>query len=172
LSIPRTYARLSIGDIKVVFEDKEIMKISAHKVSPDVYALNFDDIEVVLEGKEIKTLLLEVMQTFAPGESTKSEANRSKDFMRRIKNANDVGIQKLLLVADHEDLLVLLKNGELDEKLQDKFFKNMSDKNRKMFEEDLIYQFKDGIPAERAKEAINRLMQTVKDLELEGSLTY
>ena len=148
------------------------MKISAHKVSPDVYALNFDDIEVVLEGKEIKTLLLEVMQTFAPGESTKSEANRSKDFMRRIKNANDVGIQKLLLVADHEDLLVLLKNGELDEKLQDKFFKNMSDKNRKMFEEDLIYQFKDGIPAERAKEAINRLMQTVKDLELEGSLTY
>ncbi len=147
------------------------MKISAHKVSPDVYALNFDDIEVVLQGKEIKTLLFEVMQTFAPGESTKSEANRSKDFMRRIKNANDVGIQKLLLVADHEDLVVFLKNGELDEKLQDKFFKNMSDKNRKMFEEDLIYQFKEGIPAERTKQAINRLMKIVKDLELEGSLT-
>jgi hypothetical protein len=148
------------------------MKISARTVSPDVFALNFDDIEVVLKGKEIKTLLLEVMQTLAPGESTKNETTRSKDFMRRIKNADDVGIQKLLLVADHEDLLVLLKNGELDEMLQDKFFNNMSDKNRKMFEEDLIYQFKDGLPAERARQAIERLIKTAKDLELEGSLTY
>jgi hypothetical protein len=148
------------------------MKISARKVAPDVYALNFDDTEVVLEGKEIKMLLLEVMQTLAPGGSTKKEDTRTKDFMRRIKNANDVGIQKLLLVADHEDLLVLLKNGELDEMLQDKFFNNMSDKNRKMFEEDLVYQFKDGIPAQRAKQAINRLIETTKDLEVEGSLTY
>ncbi|MBC8267618.1 MAG: hypothetical protein H8E36_02615 [Rhodospirillaceae bacterium] len=148
------------------------MKISARKVAPDVYALNFDDTEVVLEGKEIKMLLLEVMQTLAPGGSTKKEDTRSKDFMRRIKNANDVGIQKLLLVADHEDLLVLLKNGELDEMLQDKFFSNMSDKNRKMFEEDLVYQFKDGIPAQRAKQAIKRLIETAKDLEVEGSLTY
>ena len=148
------------------------MKISARKVAPDVYALNFDDTEVVLEGKEIKMLLLEVMQTLAPGGATKKEDTRSKDFMRRIKNANDVGIQKLLLVADHEDLLVLLKNSELDEMLQDKFFNNMSDKNRKMFEEDLIYQFKDGIPAQRAKQAISRLIETTKDLEVEGSLTY
>ncbi len=148
------------------------MKISARKVAPDVYALNFGDTEVVLEGKEIKMLLLEVMQTLAPGGSTKKEDTRTKDFMRRIKNANDVGIQKLLLVADHEDLLVLLKNGELDMVLQDKFFNNMSDKNRKMFEEDLLYQFKDGVPAARAKKAINRLIETTKDLEVEGSLTY
>ena len=148
------------------------MKISARKVAPDVYALNFGDTEVVLEGKEIKMLLLEVMQTLAPGGSTKKEDTRTKDFMRRIKNANDVGIQKLLLVGDHEDLLVLLKNGELDMVLQDKFFNNMSDKNRKMFEEDLLYQFKDGVPAARAKQAINRLIETTKDLEVEGSLTY
>jgi hypothetical protein len=160
LSIQRPYASL-------VF-----MKISARKVAPDVYALNFDDTEVVLEGKEIKMLLLEVMQTLAPGGSTKKEDTRAKDFMRHIKNANDVGIQKLLLVADHEDLLILLKSGELDTVLQDKFFNNMSDNNRKMFEEDLIYQFKDGIPEPKVKQAIHRLIETTKDLEVEGTLNY
>lgn len=148
------------------------MKILARKVAPDVYALNFDDTEVVLEGKEIKMLLLEVMKILAPGGSTKKEDTRAKDFMRRIKNANDVGIQKLLLVGDHEDLLVLLKNGELDMALQDKFFNNMSDKNRKIFEEDLVFQFKDGVPVQRAKQAINRLIEITKDLEVEGSLVY
>jgi hypothetical protein len=148
------------------------MKISARKVAPDVYTLNFDETEVVLEGKEIKMLLLEVMKTLAPGGSTKKEDTRSRDFMRHIKNANDVGIQKLLLVADHEDLLILLKTGELDMVLQDKFFNNMSDNNRKMFEEDLLYQFKDGVPGPKAKQAINRLIEIAKDLEVEGSLNY
>ncbi|MBL6932611.1 MAG: hypothetical protein ISR45_06640 [Rhodospirillales bacterium] len=148
------------------------MKISARKVAPDVYAINFDDTEVVLEGKEIKMLLLEVMQTLAPGGATKKEDTRAKDFMRHIKNANNVGIQKLLLVADHEDLLILLKTGELDTVLQEKFFSNMSDNNRKMFEEDLIYQFRDGVPGPKVKQAINRLIETAKDLEVEGSLNY
>lgn len=148
------------------------MKISARKVAPDVYALNFDDTEVVLDGKEVKMLLLELMQTLAPGGSTKKEDTKSKDFLRHIKNANDVGIQKLLLVADHDDLLVLLKAGELDEVLQDKFFNNMSKTNRKMFEEDLLYQFKDGVPKQRTKQAINRLIDITKDLEVEGTLVY
>ncbi len=148
------------------------MKISARKVAPDVYALNFDDTEVVLDGKEIKLLLLEVMKTLAPGGSTKKEDTRSKDFMRHIKNANDVGIQKLLLVADHDDLLVLLKAGELDTVLQDKFFNNMSPNNKKMFEEDLIYQFRDGVPDPRIKQSINRLIDIAKDLEVEGTLNY
>lgn len=148
------------------------MKISARKVAPDVYALNFDDVEVVLEGKEIKMLLVEVMQTLAPGGASKKEDTRAKDFMRHIKNANDVGIQKLLLVADHDDLVILLKTAELDAVLQDKFFNNMSDNNRKMFEEDLVYSFKDGVPEPRTKQAIHRLIEITKDLEVEGSLTY
>ena len=148
------------------------MKIFAHKVAPDVYTLNFDDTEVELDGKEIKKLLLEVMQMLAPGGFTKKEDTRRKDFMRDIKNANDVGIQKLLLAGDHDDLLILLKAGELDEILQDKFFSNMSDTNRKMFEEDLIYQFKDGVPKPRTKKAINRLIEIAKDLEVEGTLVY
>jgi len=148
------------------------MKISAHKVAFDVYALNFDDTEVELDDKEIKKLLLEVLQMLAPGGSTKKDDTRSKDFMRHIKNANDVGIQKLLLVGDHDDLLILLKAGELDEILQDKFFNNMSDTNRKVFEEDLIYQFKDGVPKPRTKKAINRLIKIAKDLEVEGTLVY
>lgn len=148
------------------------MKISCRKVAPDVYALNFDDVEVVLEGKEIKLMLLEVMQTLAPGGASKKEDTRSKDFLRHIKNANDVGIQKLLLVADHDDLLVLLKTGELDTALQDKFFNNMSDNNRKIFEEDLMYKFKDDVPDARTRKSINRLIEIAKDLEVEGTLVY
>lgn len=148
------------------------MKISCRKVAPDVYSLNFDEVEVVMEGKEIKLMLLEVTQTLAPGGASKKEDTRSKDFLRHIKNANDVGIQKLLLVADHDDLLVLLKVGELDTVLQDKFFNNMSDNNRKIFEEDLLYKFRDDVPDARTRQSINRLIEIAKDLEVEGTLTY
>ena len=46
------------------------MKILAHKAAPGAYAFNFDDTEVVLESKKVKTLILEVMQTLALGGSS------------------------------------------------------------------------------------------------------
>ncbi|MHA1597928.1 MAG: FliG C-terminal domain-containing protein [Alphaproteobacteria bacterium] len=148
------------------------MKISARKVAPDVYAITFDDTEVVLEGGDIKTLLMEVMKIMAPGGSTRKSAEKNKEFLRHIKNANDVGIQKLLLVADHDDLLVLLKKAEDDQLLQDKFYNNMSDTNRKMFVEDLNYQFQGEVPLARERDAFKRLMVTASELESDGSLVY
>jgi len=148
------------------------MKISARKAAPDVYTITFDDTEVALDGGDIKTLLLEVMKLLAPAGSTQKVKEKTKEFLRHIKNANDVGIQKLLLVAKHEDLLVLLKKAEDDPVLQDKFFSNMSDTNRKTFVEDLDYHFRDKLPPAREREAFERLIKTAKELEADGSLVY
>ncbi|MBT3238853.1 MAG: hypothetical protein HOK06_07995 [Rhodospirillaceae bacterium] len=148
------------------------MKINARKVAPDVYAITFDDTEVVFEGGDIKTLLLEVMKLLAPGGSTKKASEQNKEFLRHIKNANDVGIQKLLLLAKHEDLLVLLKKAEDDQLVQDKFYNNMSETNRKMFVEDLNYQFQGDLPSGRENDSFKRLIAMAKELEADGSLVY
>jgi hypothetical protein len=86
------------------------MKILAHKAAPGAYAFNLDDIEVVLESKKIKILILEVMQTLAPGSST--------------------------------------------------------------VEEDPIYQIKNGVPKQRTKEAVKRLIKIAKELKVKGTLIY
>jgi hypothetical protein len=66
-------------------------------------------------------LSLEVKQIFAPGGATIKTKHHTKDFMRQIKNANNMGINKLLLVDDCDDLLILLKAGKLDEVLKNNF---------------------------------------------------
>ena len=86
------------------------MKILAHKAARGAYNFNFDDTEVVLESKKIKTLILEVMQTLAPGGST--------------------------------------------------------------VEEDPIYQIKNGVPKQRTKEAVKRLIKIAKELKVKGTLIY
>ncbi len=148
------------------------MKISLDKTGGDEYALRFDDTEVILDGDQVKHLLMAVMKTLAPGELVGNESSRAKDFIERIKTASDVGIQKLLLVAEHDDMLMLLKSGQDDQALQDKFIANMSDKLHKIFEEDLLYQFTDGVPEVQLLQAVGRLIEKAAELEEEGTLTY
>ncbi|MEE8394300.1 MAG: FliG C-terminal domain-containing protein [Rhodospirillales bacterium] len=148
------------------------MKIVVRKAAPDVYSLNFDDCEIALEERELKELLLQITKILLPHEREQSAEERAKTFMRHIKNANDVGIQKFLRVADEEDILILLKAAENDEVLLNKFYANMTELSRKMFAEDLTYKFKDDVPRPRLKKAIERLGRTAKKLENEGSLVF
>lgn len=148
------------------------MEINARQAAPDVYTITFDETEVVLEGGDIKTLLLEVMKLLAPDGSTEKSKEKAKEFLRHIKNANDVGIQKLMLSARHEDLLVLLSKAEDDQVLQDKFFNNMSDTNRKVFVEDLDFQSREEQPEGLERDAFKRLIKTARKLEADGSLVY
>ena len=157
------------------------MKIHAKQVAPDVFSVSFGETEVVLEGSEVKILLLQLMQVMAPAGTgadadaaiviSKEDKSR-KDFLNRIRTANDVGIQKLLLVADHHDLLALLKSTEGNASLHDKFFSNMSPNNAKMFNEDLTYEFRDGLPEKRRREALDRLIKLTRELELDGDLIF
>jgi hypothetical protein len=149
------------------------MKISAKKAAPDVFVLTFDDAEIVLDGKEVKNLLIQLTQVLVPGGGVgKDPEEKTQEFVRRAKNANDVGIQRLIGAVDHDDVLVLLKVAEGNEALIQKFKANMSDKSWKMMAEDLAYKFKDTVPPGQVTVAISRLAAASKELEDEGVLFY
>ena len=149
------------------------MKITAKKAAPDVYSISFDDTEVALEGNDLKSLLIQITRLLSPAsELAKSGEERRKEFIRHIKNANDVGLQKFLLVADHEDVLILLKIAEDDKALLKKFYGNMSERSRKICIEDLVYKYQDGVSAAQVTAIIGRLGAIAKDLENEGTLVY
>jgi len=153
------------------------MKINAKEVAPDVYSVSFGETEIILQGSEVKILLMQLMQVLAPGAAggeavTSTQDRKRLDFLNKITNANDVGIQKLMLVADHQDLLALLKSTEDNTAIHTKFFNNMSNNNAKMFNEDLTYEFRDGLPDKRRREALDRLIKQAHELELDGDLVY
>ena len=70
------------------------MRISVKRAAPDVYALRLDDAELALDGAELKALLVEITRILAPSADVgKTAADRARDFLRHIKNANDVGLK-------------------------------------------------------------------------------
>ena len=153
------------------------MKIHAKQVAPDVYSVSFGETDVILEGSDVKVLLMELMQILTPGEGgagsvISKEEQRRLDFLEHIKGANNVGIQKLLLVADHHDLLTLLKSAEDDADMHERFFSNMSDNNAKMFDEDLSFEFREGLSDKRRREGLDRLIKLTRELELDGDLVF
>ena len=84
------------------------IKTLAHKAAPGAYPFNFDNTKVVLDRKKIKILLLEVMQTLAPGGSTLEEdpiyqfkngapKQRKKAVKRLIKIAKELKVKGTLI---------------------------------------------------------------------------
>lgn len=149
------------------------MKITVTKSDKGDISIAFDDKRITLNGAETKTLLLELTKVLIPEAAmAKSAEKRAEDLVRKIKAANDIGIQKLLRIAEHDDLLVLLKHGEADTALTSKIYGNMTEKSRKIFAEDLAYQFKEAVSDETLGKAIGRIAVTARELEEDGSLTY
>ncbi|MCW9003127.1 MAG: hypothetical protein OQJ87_10455 [Rhodospirillales bacterium] len=149
------------------------MKIVVKRVAPDVYSMSFDDVEVALDSAEVKTLLLQITQVLAPpGKSAQGGEGEMKTFMRHLRSANDPGIQALLRQITHDDALVLLKLGESDEALLQKLYGNMSENARKLFEEDLSYKFKEGVPEGQAAPAMKRVKVVAEKLRAERLLEY
>ena len=148
------------------------MDINVQKNSPDSFTLTFGETDIMLDGDDMKSLLVHVMGILAPGGSTDKENRRSREYLSALKDANDLGVQRLLLKADHQDLLAFLKIMEEDEELQRKFFSNMSENNGKLFVEDISFEFPEGVPADREHKALLGLMKSVRALEDEGELYY
>ncbi len=149
------------------------MKITVTKADDDAFELVFGDTEIALDGAQLKSLLIEITGVLSAGGGAATDIEkRTRAFILRIKNADDLGIQKLIAATDHEDVLVLLKTGEDDEALLEKFYGNMSERSRKIFAEDLIYKFKEGVSSAAAGAAVHRLARTVAELEEEGSLVF
>ncbi len=149
------------------------MRIVVQQSSPDVYVLHFGETEIALNRNEVKLLLLELTKTLLPdGAITAGPRERARAFIQRIVKADDVGVQRLLGSAAHEDLLILLKLGEDDEALTKKLYGNMSQRSRKIFVEDLTFRFSEGVPEGQIATAISSLTRIAKRLEEEGGLTY
>ena len=72
-------------------------------------------------------------------------------------------------IADHGDVLVLLKTAEGDGELLGKLYGNMSERSRKMCEEDLDFKFKESFPDADAEMAIGRLSEAANELEKRGT---
>lgn len=158
------------------------MKISVKKVTPDTFSLGFDDVTVALDEVEIRTLLLQLTRLISPELAARRARHMAngggnepdyRAFMRRLRVANDIGIQALLRSVATDDTLILLKLGEKSEVLQKKLFSNMSDKSAQMFTEDLSYKFPDDmVPDNMARTALKRIMEEAKKLENKGTLTF
>ena len=147
------------------------MKISVGKTPEGAIMLAFDGTKVTLNMAETKVLLLELTRVLLPQASVAPNPTaKAEQLAARIKAANDLGIQKLLRVADHDDLLVLLKFGEQDQALAAKIYGNMTAKSRQIYAEDLAYRFKEGLPEDLLGKATARLATAVRNLETEGTL--
>ena len=146
------------------------MDITVTKTGDNAYTVSIGDTEVVLDGNDLKRPLREGAKYLAP--SPREEASleeKTARFARRVKAADDIKIQKLLGIADHGDVLVLLKTAEGDGELLGKLYGNMSERSRKMCEEDLDFKFKESVPDADAEMAIGRLSEAANELEKRGT---
>lgn len=146
------------------------MKISVAKAAGEKIALAFDDTQVTLGAAETKILLLELTRILMPVAAGVPAPKRAAALGARLKGAKGLGVQRLLRMADHDDLLVLLKFGEGDDALLAKIYGNMTEKARKIYAEDLAYRFREGVPEDRLGQAADRLNAIVRELEQEGAL--
>lgn len=148
------------------------MKISVVRAESGAVSLTFGETVVALDPADTRTLLVELTKALrADGSLSPTAPQQAADLAARIKAGNDIGIQKLLRVADHDDLLVLLKYTEEDGPLYDKIFGNMTEKSQKIFREDLSYRFREGVAESELGKTINRLAVIAHELEEEGTLT-
>lgn len=144
------------------------MRIHVSKDNTGTFVLSFDETMVTLSGKELKVLLLEIMQAFgSTGQDAIKETSYER-FFARVKEADDVSLQTLIQIAEHEDMVTLVKLAEKDESVRQKLFLNMSDNNRKIFQEDAAYRFKEEVPNDHADLALLRLTQICDTLRDEG----
>lgn len=149
------------------------MKIAVKQDAPDAFSLSIDETQVSVDGAGLKALLVEITRILAPGAGiVETDEEQARKFIGRMQTASDVGIQKLLLLCRHDDMLVLLKAAENDKAMLRKLYGNMSERSRKIFVEDLVFKFRDGLPAGRLRQAIDNLSRCVRQLESDGTLVY
>lgn len=147
------------------------MKISAQR-SPQGFTLSFNDTHVTLSAGDIKQLLLEVLKVMGSGQKTVSAESLFDRLVEQLKSANDVGMQRMIVSAEEDHILIMLKNGEDDADFTARFYNNMSERMQKMFKEDLEFKFSEGVPHAKLGEAMDAINALVMRLQNEGALTF
>jgi hypothetical protein len=144
------------------------MRIHVSKDKTGTFVISFDDQMVTLSGKDLKILLLEIMQAFGTTGRDAIKQTSYERFFARVKEADYVSLQTFIQVAQHDDMVILIKLAEKDAVVQDKLFHNMSPINRKIFQEDAEFRFKEDVPADHADLALLRLTQVCDTLRDDG----
>lgn len=144
------------------------MRIHVSKDKTGTFVISFDDQMITLSGKDLKILLLEIMQAFGSTGRDAIKQTSYERFFARVKEADDVSLQTFIQVAEHDDMVILVKLAEKDGTVQQKLFTNMSPNNRKIFQEDAEFRFKEEVPADHADLALLRLTQVCDSLRADG----
>ncbi|MDH5489526.1 MAG: hypothetical protein OEX17_06295 [Rhodospirillaceae bacterium] len=147
------------------------MKISVKQTKNGVFSLTLDDAVITLDMGQMKKLLLECVQAMAPGAvNTVDPDVQAAHLAEKLKTANPPGLQKLIMSASEDDILMVLKSCEEDTSFIDWIFQNMSDRKQTMFKEDMEFKFHDGVPGDDLADAVENLNELVARLKSEGSL--
>ncbi|HEY9163034.1 MAG TPA: FliG C-terminal domain-containing protein [Magnetovibrio sp.] len=149
------------------------MKISVKKAQNGVYAVSIDESVYTLSTHDLKHLLMEAVRALTPGAlPTLSPNEEAHELGARLKRANDPGLQKLIVSAGDDDILIFLKSTEDDTALHEKLFANMSERKHKMLSEDLQYRFHDGVDDDALSAAVVRLLDLSNHMHNDGTLEF
>ena len=147
------------------------MDISVNKMADDVYEVLLGDNRVEITASDLEHLHSQLSAILRP-ETVAEKENRHAEFLSKLVTANDSGIQSLLHLADHDDVVILLTYCEEDETLKKKIYGNMTDNAIKMFVEDMMFLMREGVPNYKFDEAMTRLIKTVEELIENETLTF
>ncbi|MDH5771975.1 MAG: hypothetical protein OEY84_02460 [Rhodospirillaceae bacterium] len=149
------------------------MKISVKQTKKGVFSLTLDDAVITLDMGQMKKLLLECVQAMAPGAVNAVDPDvQAAHLAEKLKTANPPGLQKLIMSASEDDILMVLKSCEEDTRFLDWIFQNMSERKQTMFKEDMEFKFHDGVPGDDLVDAVENLNELVARLKSEGSLEF
>jgi len=147
------------------------MSVSVRRLENEQFHLSIHGHDVILDGPAFRALVEDMAALLDRPDGLGSD-DETRAFLLNIRRGSDVGVQALLRVADHDDVLALLKASEKDQRAHKKLFENMGETSRKIFTEDLVFRYANGVPAGEINNAIHRLSATVRDIEKEGTPVF
>ena len=145
--------------------------IDINKIDEQTYQLIIDDQIFSFSITDLERLHHRLSAILRP-ETVREKRARQQTFLTKLKDAEDSGIQALLRSVGHEDILVLLHFSEKDEVLKEKLYRNMGGNSKKMYAEDLLFQFNEGVPDYLFDEAMTRLIKSAENLSQDDVLNY
>ena len=146
-------------------------KIDINKIDDQTYQVIFDDQILSFSITDLERLHHRLSAILRP-ETVREKRARQQTFLTKLKDAEDSGIQALLRSVGHDDILVLLHFSENDEALKEKLYRNMGKNSMKMYAEDLLFQFQEGVPDYLFDEAMTRLIKSAENLIQDDVLNY
>ena len=159
------------GEVESLCDGRRAMDISVNHGNNETYELVFDETTIFISIGDMERLHYQLSNILRPTTVQEKKA-RHQAFLAKLKFAEDSGIQTLMRAAAHDDILVLLHASEQDVAHQNNLTGNMRENSMKIYVEDLVFQFRMGLPDYRFDEAMTRLLKTADSLVEDGALKF